>query len=205
MAGRMAVVNDGRILMPYLRRFYLPQTNRFEEIDEPLGEGLMEVSADGSRVAFQSFVGSSGLAQLGTFDAGRDEFQFATEERVHAGPEPEPRGHADRSWRRGVQYRLHAVRRDWATGRRCVLAAVAGRRSPVRVGFLADAGACVRHQRSRSRHSPRWRRSTCRSRPRRWAFRSTANTPSSFPRVRFSSSSPEDRRERIGRTSVVRP
>jgi len=83
MAGRMAVVNDGRILMPHLSRFYLPQTNRFEEIDEPLGEGLMEVSADGSRVAFQSFGISSGLARLGTFDTVRDEFQFATEERVH--------------------------------------------------------------------------------------------------------------------------
>jgi hypothetical protein len=81
MPGRMAVVNDGRILMPYLRRFYLPQTNRFEEIDELLSDGQMEVSADGSRVAFQSF-GSSGPPRLGTFDAGRDEFQFATEERV---------------------------------------------------------------------------------------------------------------------------
>ena len=80
-AGRMAVVNDGRILMPNLRRFYLPQTNRFELIDEALGDGLTDVSADGSRVAFQ-MLGSTGLTRLGTFDAGADEFEFMTEERV---------------------------------------------------------------------------------------------------------------------------
>ena len=80
-AGRMAVVNDGRILMPHLRRFYLPQTNRFELIDEALSDGLTDVSADGSRVAFQS-LGSTGLARLGTFDAGADEFEFMAEERV---------------------------------------------------------------------------------------------------------------------------
>jgi hypothetical protein len=78
-AGRMVVVNDGRILMPALRRFYLPQTNRFEEIDEPLGDSAPEVSADGSRVALQ--VLGTGLFRLGTFDAGTDEFEFMTEER----------------------------------------------------------------------------------------------------------------------------
>ncbi|HET9448499.1 MAG TPA: hypothetical protein VFO35_19670, partial [Steroidobacteraceae bacterium] len=80
VAGRMAVANDGRILMPHLRRFYLPQSNSFEEIDEPIGDGLSEVSADGSRIALQT-LGASGLVRFGTFDAGADEFQFMTEER----------------------------------------------------------------------------------------------------------------------------
>jgi hypothetical protein len=77
--GRMAVLNDGRILMPQLRRFYVPSTNQFETVDEQISDGLMEVSADGSRVALQT-VGNSGSARLCTFDASTDELRCMTED-----------------------------------------------------------------------------------------------------------------------------
>jgi hypothetical protein len=78
-AGRMAVINDGRILLPHLRRFYVPLMSEFEMVDAQISDGLMEVSADGSRVALQSG-GSSGSARLCTFDASTNEFQCMTEE-----------------------------------------------------------------------------------------------------------------------------
>jgi hypothetical protein len=77
--GRLAVINDGRILMPQLHRFYVPSTNQFELVDEQISDGLMEVSADGSRVALQA-VGNSGSARLCTFDASTNEFRCMTED-----------------------------------------------------------------------------------------------------------------------------
>jgi hypothetical protein len=82
IAGRMAVLNDGRILMPWIGRLYFAQTDQFEIVGDgqQRTEGLMEVSADGSRVALYTPTGLGGF-RLGTFDASTNEFHFMSNER----------------------------------------------------------------------------------------------------------------------------
>lgn len=71
---RLAVVNDGRVLLPYMGVYYQPLTNTFEPLGFNGSSSGVAVSADGSRAVFGVSVGTTLI--LRTYDSNTGEFAY---------------------------------------------------------------------------------------------------------------------------------
>jgi len=71
---RLAVVNDGKVLLPYLGQYYEPLTNTLEPLGYNGSSSGVAVSADGSRAVFGVSVGTTLI--LRTYDSSTGEFAY---------------------------------------------------------------------------------------------------------------------------------